>query len=171
MKNITNLYYKSGGSEEDAVEAAEDFLKENYRMDAWNQIVPKDPRQPNWHDAAIMDYIKEQYESGNINKEKNKLEDIIPVYFDFEKYNIQGFVLKNKTTDEPLTLQTVSPTGPAGQFDEFSYSTARFSLKDIEEKIYSRAEDERYNQFVIDFKKNKELKEQSKNFGLGIYDG
>ena len=59
----------------------------------------------------------------------------------------------------------------AGQFDEFSYSTARFSLKDIKEKIYSREKDERYNQFVIDFEKNKELKEQSKNFGLGIYDG
>ncbi len=171
MKNITNLYYKAGGSEEDAIGAAENFLEDNYRMDDWNQIVPKDARQPDWHDAAIMDYIKEQYDSGNINTEKNKLKDIIPVYFDFEKYNIQGFVLKNKTTDEPLTLQTVSATGPAGEFDEFSYGTARFTLEDIKEKIYSRATDERYNEFVIDFNKNKDLKEQSKNFGLGEYDG
>lgn len=171
MKNITNLYYKAGGSEEDAIGAAENFLEDNYRMDDWNQIVPKDARQPDWHDAAIMDYIKEQYDSGNINTEKNKLKDIIPVYFDFEKYNIQGFVLKNKTTDEPLTLQTVSATGPAGEFDEFSYGTARFTLEDIKEKIYSRATDERYNEFVIDFNKNKNLKEQSKNFGLGEYDG
>ena len=171
MKNITNLYYKAGGSEEDAIGAAENFLENNYRMDDWNQIVPKDARQPDWHDAAIMDYIEEQYNSGNINTEKNKLKDIIPVYFDFEKYNIQGFVLKNKTTDEPLTLQTVSATGAAGQFDEFSYGTARFTLEDIKEKIYSRATDERYNEFVIDFNKNKDLKEQSKNFGLGEFDG
>ena len=171
MKNITNLYYKAGGSEDDAIGAAENFLEENYRMDDWNQIVPKDARQPDWHDAAVMDYIKEQYDSGNINTEKNKLKDIIPVYFDFEKYNIQGFVLKNKTTDEPLTLQTVDSQGPAGQFNEFSYGTARFTLEDIKEKIYSRATDERYNEFVIDFNKNKDLKEQSKNFGLGEFDG
>ena len=171
MKNITNLYYKAGGSEDDAIGAAENFLEENYRMDDWNQIVPKDARQPDWHDAAVMDYIKEQYDSGNINTEKNKLKDIIPVYFDFEKYNIQGFVLKNKTTDEPLTLQTVDSQGPAGQFNEFSYGTARFTLEDIKEKIYSRATDERYNEFVIDFNKNKDLKEQAKNFGLGEFDG
>ena len=171
MKNITNLYYKAGGSEDDAIGAAENFLEENYRMDDWNQIVPKDARQPDWHDAAVMDYIKEQYDSGNINTEKNKLKDIIPVYFDFEKYNIQGFVLKNKTTDEPLTLQTVDSQGPAGQFNEFSYGTARFTLEDIKEKIYSRATDERYKQFVIDFNKNKELKEQAKNFGIGEFDG
>ena len=169
MKNITNLYYKAGGSEDDAIGAAENFLEENYRMDDWNQIVPKDARQPDWHDAAVMDYIKEQYDSGNINTEKNKLKDIIPVYFDFEKYNIQGFVLKNKTTDEPLTLQTVDSQGPAGQFNEFSYGTARFTLEDIKEKIYSRATDERYKQFLIDFNKNKELKEQAKNFGIGEY--
>ena len=71
-------------------------------MDDWNQIVTKDARQPDWHDAAIMDYIKEQYDSGNINTEKNKLKDIIPVYFDIEKYNIQGFVLKNKTTAQKI---------------------------------------------------------------------
>jgi len=171
MKNITNLYYKAGGSENDAIGAAENFLEKNYRMDDWNQIVPKDARQPDWHDAAVMDYIKEQYDSGNINTEKNKLKDIIPVYFDFEKYNIQGFVLKNKTTDEPLTLQTVDSEGPAGQFNEFSYGTARFTLEDIKEKIYSRATDERYKQFVIDFNKNKELKAQSKNFGIGEFDG
>ncbi len=171
MKNITNLYYKAGGSEDDAIGAAENFLEENYRMDDWNQIVPKDARQPDWHDAAVMDYIKEQYDSGNINTEKNKLKDIIPVYFDFEKYNIQGFVLKNKTTDEPLTLQTVDSQGPAGQFNEFSYGTARFTLEDIKEKIYSRATDERYKQFVIDFNKNKELKEKAKNFGIGEFDG
>ena len=171
MKNITNLYYKAGGSEEDAIGAAENFLENNYRMDDWNQIVPKDARQPDWHDAAVMDYIKEQYDSGNINTEKNKLKDIIPVYFDFEKYNIQGFVLKNKTTDEPLTLQTVDSQGPAGQFNEFSYGTARFTLEDIKEKIYSRATDERYKQFVIDFNKNKELKEKAKNFGIGEFDG
>ena len=50
-------------------------------------------------------------------------------------------------------------------------SETLINVNPLKEKIYSRATDERYKQFVIDFNKNKELKEQAKNFGIGEFDG
>lgn len=142
LKNISNIYYKGGGSEEDALEGAKEFIEQNYRMDLFNQIVPRDSSLPKYHDAAIKTYIKKIYDEGRINKETNKLDDIIPVYYSLGEFSdVQGIILKNKTNDQTVSI---GASIPLGDFDEVAYDTARLTQKDIVEKVYSLEKDFRY---------------------------
>jgi hypothetical protein len=157
------MYYKAGGSEDTALEAAEKFLEKNFRIDSFGQVVRIDPRIPEYHDESIKSFIKTLYDEGKINKEKNELEDIIPQYYDYSKYNIQGFTLINKQTGEPLYLQSED-------FDEQLSSVGRFTQAQIEEFIYKPFKSNQYDQFLIEFDKRKQMKLEAENFGLGIYD-
>ena len=164
LKYTANMYYKAGGSEDTALEAAEKFLEKNFRIDSFGQVVRIDPRIPEYHDESIKLFIKTLYDEGKINKEKNELEDIIPQYYDYSKYNIQGFTLINKQTGEPLYLQSED-------FDEAPYTDARFTQAQIEEVIYKPFKSNEYEKFKIEFDKRKQMKLEAENFGLGIYDG
>ena len=164
LKYTANMYYKAGGSEDTALEAAEKFLEKNFRIDSFGQVVRIDPRIPEYHDESIKLFIKNLYDGGKINKEKNKLEDIIPQYYDYSKYNIQGFTLINKNTNEALFIQSED-------FDEAPYTDARFTQAQIEEVIYKPFKSNQYDQFLIEFNKRKQMKLEAENFGLGIYDG
>ena len=164
LKYTANMYYKAGGSEDTALEAAEKFLEKNFRIDSFGQVVRIDPRIPEYHDESIKSFIKTLYDEGKINKEKNELEDIIPQYYDYSKYNIQGFTLINKQTGEPLYLQSED-------FDEEPYSVGRFTQAQIEEVIYKPFKSNEYEKFKIEFEKRKQMKLEAENFGLGIYDG
>jgi hypothetical protein len=142
LKNISNIYYKGGGSEEDALEGAKEFIEQNYRMDLFNQIVPRDSSLPEYHDAAIKTYIKKIYDEGRINKETNKLDDIIPVYYSLGEFSdVQGIILKNKTNDQTISI---GASIPLGDFDEVTYDSARLTQKDIVEKVYPLEKDLRY---------------------------
>ena len=57
----------------------------------------------------------------------------------------QGFVLRDKNTGVPITIDVVDPQG---DFDEISYDNARMTFKDIVEKIYPLMKDKRYEDFV-----------------------
>jgi hypothetical protein len=164
LKYTANMYYKAGGSEDTALEAAEKFLEKNFRIDSFGQVVRIDPRIPEYHDESIKLFIKNLYDGGKINKEKNKLEDIIPQYYDYSKYNIQGFTLINKNTNEALFIQSED-------FDEAPYTDARFTQAQIEEIIYKPFKSNQYDKFLIEFNKRKQMKLEAENFGLGIYDG
>jgi len=164
LKYTANMYYKAGGSEDTALEAAEKFLEKNFRIDSFGQVVRIDPRIPEYHDESIKLFIKTLYDGGKINKEKNKLEDIIPQYYDYSKYNIQGFTLINKNTNEALFIQSED-------FDEAPYTDARFTQAQIEEVIYKPFKSNEYEKFKIEFDKRKQMKLEAENFGLGIYDG
>jgi hypothetical protein len=163
LKYTANMYYKAGGSEDTALEAAEKFLEKNFRIDSFGQVVRIDPRIPEYHDESIKLFIKNLYDGGKINKEKNKLEDIIPQYYDYSKYNIQGFTLINKQTGNPLFIQSED-------FDEKLYSVGRFTQAQIEEVIYKPFKSNQYEKFKIEFDKRKQMKLEAENFGLGIYD-
>ena len=157
------MYYKAGGSEDTALDEAEKFLEKNFRIDSFGQVVRIDPRIPEYHDESIKSFIKTLYDEGKINKEKNELEDIIPQYYDYSKYNIQGFTLINKQTGEPLFIQSED-------FDEAPYTDARFTQAQIEEIIYKPFKSNQYEKFKIEFEKRKQMKLEAENFGLGIYD-
>ena len=160
LSSIANLYYKAGGSEEDALEGARNFIEENYRSDLFNQIVPKNnfSREDDEHDAAIKLYIKKIYDEGLVNKEKHEMDDIYPQYFSYgDLSNQQGFVLTNKKTGEPLTIDA---TAPSGDFDERIYNSSRLTQKDIESKIYPLIQNKKYIDFIGTFNllRNKRLK-------------
>jgi hypothetical protein len=149
LRNIANIYYKAGGSESDSLSAASKFIEENYRMDLFNQIVPKDNSQPEYHDAAIKAYIKKLYDEKKINIEKHKLDDIIPDYYNIGDFsNNQGFTLRNKKTNEAISL---GATDALGDFDEEIYNSSRLTLKDIRTKVYPLTEDVRYKEWFLKY--------------------
>ena len=163
LKYTANMYFKAGGSEDTALDAAEKFLEKNFRIDTFGQVVRVDSRQPEWHDQAVKQYIKNLYDEGKINKETNDLDDIVPQYYDYAKFNIQGFTLINKKTGEPLFMQS-------GDFDEEIYGTARFTQEQIEDIIYKPIKEKEYPEFLVEFERRKKIKQEADNFGLGIYD-
>jgi hypothetical protein len=149
LRNIANIYYKAGGSESDSLVAAKEFIEQNYRMDLFNQIVPKDNSLPEYHDAAIKAYIKKLYDEKRINVEKHKLDEIIPDYYNIGEFsNLQGFTLRNKKTNEAISI---GATNALGDFDEEIYDSSRLTLKDIRTKVYPLTEDVRYKDWVIKY--------------------
>jgi hypothetical protein len=158
MKNVANNVMIATGSEKTALEFAKNYIEENYRIDDFKQLVPINNAYPEYHDQAIKLYIKDLYESGRINKEQHKEEDIIPVYFTVGSLTSnQGFVLRDRNTGVPITIDVVDPQG---DFDEGSYDKARMTFKDIVEKIYPLMKDQRYEDFVIKYNRLKESKRQ-----------
>ena len=149
IKNVANNAMIATGSEKTALEFARKYVEQNYRVDDFKQLVPINNAYPEYHDASIKLYIKDLYESGRINKEKHKEEDIIPVYFTVGSLTSnQGFVLRDKTTGVPITIDVVTPQG---DFDEGNYDDARFTYKEIVEKIYPLMKDKRYDDFVNNY--------------------
>ena len=149
IKNVANNVMIATGSEKTALEFAKGYVQENYKVDDFGQLVPINNAYPEYHDAAIKLYIKDLYESGRINKEQHKEEDIIPVYFSVGSLTSnQGFVLRDKTTGVPITIDVVTPQG---DFDEGNYDDARFTYKEIVEKIYPLMKDKKYNDFVNNY--------------------
>ena len=158
MKNVANNAMIATGSQETSLEFAKNYIEENYRIDDFKQLVPINNSYPEYHDQAIKLYIKDLYETDRINKEQHKEEDIIPVYFTVGSLTSnQGFVLRDKNTGSPITIDVVDPDG---DFDEGSYDKARMTFKDIIEKIYPLMKDQRYEDFVIKYNRIKESKRQ-----------
>ena len=146
IKNVANNYMMAGGSEKTSLENAKKYVEQNYKVDAFKQLVPINNSYPEYHDEAVKLYIKNLYDTGRINKEQHKEEDIIPVYFTVGALTSnQGFVLRDRNTGVPITIDVVDPQG---DFDEVSYDNARMTFKDIVEKIYPLMKDQRYEDFV-----------------------
>ena len=158
MKNVANNAMIATGSQETSLEFAKSYIEQNYRVDDFKQLVPINNTYPEYHDQAIKLYIKDLYESGRINKEQHKEEDIVPVYFTVGSLTSnQGFVLRDKNTGVPITIDVVDPQG---DFDEGSYDKARMTYKDIVEKIYPLMKDQRYEDFVITYNRIQEQKRE-----------
>ena len=159
MKNVANNVMIATGSQQTSLEFAKDYIEKNYRIDAFKQLVPINNAYPSYHDASVKLYIKDLYESGRINKEQYEEEDIIPFYFTVGSLTSnQGFILRDKKTGVPITIDVVDPQG---DFDEGSYDKSRMTYKDIVEKIYPLMKDQRYKDFIITFNR---IKEQKKEF-------
>ena len=158
MKNVANNVMIATGSEKTALEFAKNYIEENYRVDDFKQLVPKNNIYPEYHDQAVKLYIKDLYDSGRINKEQHELEDIVPVYFNAGSLTSnQGFVLRDKNTGVPISIDIVDPTD---DFDEGSYDKARMTYKDIVEKIYPLMKDVRYEEFVDKYNRIQKQKQE-----------
>lgn len=158
MKNVANNVMIATGSEKTALEFAKNYIEENYRVDDFKQLVPKNNIYPEYHDQAVKVYIKDLYDSGRINKEQHELEDIVPVYFNAGSLTSnQGFVLRDKNTGVPISIDIVDPTD---DFDEGSYDKARMTYKDIVEKIYPLMKDVRYEEFVDKYNRIQKQKQE-----------
>ena len=158
MKNVANNVMIATGSEKTALEFAKNYIQENYRIDDFKQLVPINNAYPEYHDQAIKLYIKDLYDSGRINKEQHKEEDIIPVYFTVGALTSnQGFTLRDRKTGFPITIDSVDPVA---DFDEGSYDKARMTFKDIVEKIYPLMKDQRYEDFVNTYNKIQKQKRE-----------
>ena len=158
VKNVANNFMTAGGSEKTALDNARKYVEQNYKIDAFKQLVPINNAYPEYHDQAIKLYIKDLYDSGRINKEQHKEEDIIPVYFSVGALTSnQGFTLRDRKTGSPITIDSVDPVA---DFDEGSYDKARMTFKDIEEKIYPLMEDVRYKKWVERYNRVKKSTQQ-----------
>jgi len=158
MKNVANNVMIATGSEKTSLEFAKKYIEENYRVDDFKQLVPKNNIYPEYHDQAVKLYIKDLYDSGRINKEQHQLEDIVPVYFNAGSLTSnQGFVLRDKNTGVPISIDIVDPTN---DFDEGSYDKARMTYKDIVEKIYPLMKDVRYEEFVDKYNRIQKQKQE-----------
>ena len=69
----------------------------------------------------------------------------------------QGFVLRDRNTGVPITIDVVDPQG---DFDEVSYDNARMTFKDIVEKIYPLMKDQRYEDFVNTYNRIQKQKQE-----------
>ena len=58
----------------------------------------------------------------------------------------------------------------SGDFDEEIYGAARFTQEQIEDIIYKPLTKNRFDNFLIEFEKRKQMKQEAQNFGLGMYD-
>ena len=158
IKNVANNAMIATGSEKTALEFARKYVEQNYRVDDFKQLVPKNNIYPEYHDQAVKLYIKDLYDSGRINKEQHQLEDIVPVYFNAGSLTSnQGFVLRDKNTGVPISIDIVDPTS---DFDEGSYDKARMTYKDIVEKIYPLMKDKRYEEFVEKYNRIQKQKQE-----------
>ena len=158
VKNVANNFMTAGASEKTALDNAIKFVEQNYRIDAFKQLVPINNAYPEYHDQAIKLYIKDLYDSGRINKEQHKEEDIIPVYFTVGALTSnQGFTLRDRKTGFPITIDSVDPVA---DFDEGGYDKARMTFKDIQEKIYPLMEDVRYKKWVERYNRTKKATQE-----------
>ena len=158
IKNVANNVMIATGSEKGSLDFAKKYVEDNYRVDDFGQLVPINNIYPEYHDQAVKLYIKDLYDSGRINKEQHELEDIIPVYFNAGSLTSnQGFVLRDKNTGVPISIDIVDPTS---DFDEGSYDKARMTYKDIVEKIYPLMKDVRYEEFVDKYNRIQKQKQE-----------
>ena len=53
IKNVANNYMMAGGSEKTSLENAKKYVEQNYRVDAFKQLVPINNSYPEYHDEVI----------------------------------------------------------------------------------------------------------------------
>ena len=144
IKRMANTVYKIGGSEEDAIEYAVNFIDENYYLNIFGNLVPAKTNRPGYHDEALKFYIQKLWDSGQINKEQNKLEDIIAIdVAPTEFSDVEGVRIINRRTRQPVTMFE----NAQGDFDENAYDAAVFTQKELLEKVYPLAEDDRFKKY------------------------
>jgi len=144
IKRMANTVYKMGGSQEDAIEYGENFIDQNYYLDIFDNLVPAKTNRPDYHDTSLKFYIQQLWDSGQINKEQNKLDDIIAVDVAPTQFSdIEGIRIINKKTRQPVTMFE----NANGDFDENAYDAAVFTQKELHEKVYPLAQDQRFKDF------------------------
>ena len=145
IRRVANTVFKIGGTKEDAIEYAESFIDQNYYLDIFGNLVPAKTNRPGYHDTTLKIYIKQLWDQGKINKEQNELDDIINVNISPNQFSdVEGVEIINKKTRQVITMFE----NAQGDFDEDVYDQAVFTQKQLHEKVYPLAQDERYKDYI-----------------------
>jgi len=172
VTRMANTVYKIGGTEQQAIEYAKEFMNKNYRVDIFENLVPIKQNRPEYHDQSVKFYIEKLWNDGVIDKKNNSLKDLIAVDIEPNLFNDQaGIKIVNKKFPySPLTTFQ----NPQGDFDNNKFDFLYFTQADLEKKVYPLASDKRYQNFLDKHEARKntvnsfalpEIQSESINFG------
>jgi hypothetical protein len=149
ITRVANTVYKIGGTEQQAVEYAKNFMDKNYRLDIFENLVPIKQNRPEYHDLSVKFYIEKLWNDGVIDKKNNSLKDLIAVDVEPNLFNDQaGIKIVNKKFPySPLTTFE----NAKGDFDDNKFNSLYLTQVELEKKVYPVASDKRYKDFVDKF--------------------
>jgi len=168
VSRLANTVYKIQGTEEQAVEYAKQMIDKNYRKDIFDNMVAIKQNRPQYHDAAVKYYIQTLWDQGIIDKQNNKLEDIIAIDVEPNLFNDEaGIKIVNR--NQPYAILTTFQNAQ-GDFDSNKFGSLYLTQSDLQKKVYPVGQDKRYQDFLYKymirektvnmFKKDKLLKKE-----------
>ena len=168
VARLANTVYKIQGTEEQAVEYAKNMIDKNYTKDIFGNMVAIKQNRPQYHDAAVKYYIQTLWDQGIIDKQNNKLSDIIAIDVEPNLFNDEaGIKIVNK--NQPYSPLTTFQN-PQGDFDGNKFDSLYLTQSDLQKKVYPVGQDKRYQDFLYKymirekslnmFKKEKLLKKE-----------
>ena len=154
VKRYANIIMKiSGGKEADVLKSVEQQISQNFRIDIFNRLVPIKRDRPVYHDESIKAFIKDQYDKGIISNDLHNLEDIIAVDINrTSTTDTSGIQLIDKKTRLPITLFE----GPRYDNDGNRIDGSQITDKELRDKVYPLAFDERYQNYLARFNQRRE---------------
>ena len=158
VSRLANTVYKIQGTEEQAVQYAKDMIDKNYRKDIFDNMVAIKQNRPQYHDAAVKYYIQTLWDQGIINKENNKLSDIIAIDVEPNLFNDEAgikIVNRNQPYSPLTTFQNAQ-----GDFDSNKFGSLYLTQSDLQKKVYPVGQDKRYQDFLYKYM----IREKSLNF-------
>ena len=158
VSRLANTVYKIQGTEEQAVQYAKDMIDKNYRKDIFDNMVAIKQNRPQYHDAAVKYYIQTLWDQGIINKENNKLSDIIAIDVEPDLFNDEAgikIVNRNQPYSPLTTFQNAQ-----GDFDSNKFGSLYLTQSDLQKKVYPVGQDKRYQDFLYKYM----IREKSLNF-------
>jgi hypothetical protein len=158
VSRLANTVYKIQGTEEQAVEYAKEMIDKNYRKDIFDNMVAIKQNRPQYHDAAVKYYIQTLWDQGIINKENNKLSDIIAIDVEPNLFNDEAgikIVNRNQPYSPLTTFQNAQ-----GDFDSNKFGSLYLTQSDLQKKVYPVGQDKRYQDFLYKYM----IREKSLNF-------
>ena len=146
ITRVANTVYKIGGTEQQAIEYAKEFMNKNYRLDIFENLVPIKQNRPEYHDLSVKFYIEKLWNDGVIDKKNNNLKDLIAIDVEPNLFNDQaGIKIVNKKFPySPLTTFE----NAKGDFDDNKFNSLYLTQAELEKKVYPIASDKRYKDFV-----------------------
>ena len=149
VSRLANTVYKIQGTEEQAVEYATKMIDKNYRKDIFDNMVAIKQNRPQYHDAAVKYYIQTIWDQGIIDKENNKLSDIIAIDVEPNLFNDEaGIKIVNR--NQPYAILTTFQNAQ-GDFDSNKFGSLYLTQSDLQKKVYPVGQDKRYQDFLYKY--------------------
>lgn len=149
VARLANTVYKIQGTEEQAVEYAKKIIDKNYTKDIFGNMVAIKQNRPQYHDAAVKYYIQTLWDQGIIDKQNNKLSDIIAIDVEPNLFNDEAgikIVNRNQPYSPLTTFQNAQ-----GDFDSNKFDSLYLTQSDLQKKVYPVGQDKRYQDFLYKY--------------------
>jgi len=149
VARLANTVYKIQGTEEQAVEYAKKIIDKNYTRDTFGNMVAIKQNRPQYHDAAVKYYIQTLWDQGIIDKQNNKLSDIIAIDVEPNLFNDEAgikIVNRNQPYSPLTTFQNAQ-----GDFDSNKFDSLYLTQSDLQKKVYPVGQDKRYQDFLYKY--------------------